>query len=79
MVRRQIWDIIEGCSSERIVLTHGTDTIIQTAAFLSAAASKSSQASARTIVLTGSFLPESFKQSDADFNLGLAVGRLNPP
>ena len=32
----------------------------------------------KTIVLTGSFLPETFKQSDADFNLGLAVGRFHP-
>ena len=77
--RRQIWEIIEGCSSQSIVLTHGTDTIIQTAAFLAAAATQTSQASNRTIVLTGAFLPETFKQSDADFNLGLAVGRLNPP
>ena len=78
VARRQIWEIIEGCNSERIVLTHGTDTIIQTAAFLSAQASRSREKSDKTIVLTGSFLPETFKQSDADFNLGLAVGRLNP-
>ena len=29
----------------------------------------------KTIVLTGSFLPESFKDSDADFNIGLAIGK----
>ena len=73
--RRDIWDIIADSETDRIVLTHGTDTIIQTAAFLPAAASQSSQKSEKTIVLTGSFLPETFKQSDADFNLGLAVGR----
>ena len=78
MARRQIWEIIEGCNSERIVLTHGTDTIIQTAAFLSDLASRTREKEDKTIVLTGSFLPETFKQSDADFNLGLAVGRLNP-
>ena len=65
--------------NERIILTHGTDTIIQTAAFLSQAASQSSQKCEKTIVLTGSFLPETFKQSDADFNLGLAVGQFRPP
>ena len=27
-----------------------------------------------TVVFTGSFLPEAFRDSDADFNLGLAVG-----
>ena len=78
MARRQIWEIIEGCSSERIVLTHGTDTIIQTAAFLSDLAGRATEKEEKTIVLTGAFLPETFKQSDADFNLGLAIGRLNP-
>ena len=75
VARRQIWEIIESCNSERIILTHGTDTIIQTAAFLSQLAGVKSD---KTIVLTGSFLPETFKQSDADFNLGLAVGRFHP-
>ena len=28
----------------------------------------------KTIILTGSFLPEKFKDSDADFNLGFAIG-----
>ena len=28
------------------------------------------------IVLTGAFLPESFKESDADFNVGLAIGKI---
>ena len=30
----------------------------------------------RIVVLTGAFLPETFKDSDADFNLGVAVGML---
>jgi L-asparaginase/Glu-tRNA(Gln) amidotransferase subunit D len=29
----------------------------------------------KVVVLTGSFLPEKFKDSDADFNLGVAVGK----
>ncbi len=28
------------------------------------------------IILTGAFLPESFKNSDADFNIGLAIGNV---
>lgn len=30
----------------------------------------------RTIVITGAFLPEKFKDSDADFNLGAAIAAL---
>ena len=29
----------------------------------------------KVVVLTGSFLPEKFKDSDADFNIGVAVGK----
>jgi len=52
---------------EKIVITHGTDTIMKTAEYLSRIQNK-------TIVLTGSYQPESMKNSDADFNLGMAVG-----
>ena len=50
----------------RIVITHGTDTMRQTAAALA-------DVPAKTIVLTGAMLPEKFRDSDADFNLGMAV------
>ena len=74
MHRRQIWDIIRSCDIDRIIITHGTDTITQTASFLSA---RTREQSVRdlTIVLTGAFLPESFKDSDADFNIGVAIGK----
>jgi len=52
---------------EHIIITHGTDTIDKTAATLSDIRGK-------TIVLTGARHPEKFKDSDADFNLGMAVG-----
>ncbi|XP_077992387.1 glutaminase-asparaginase-like [Glandiceps talaboti] len=57
-------------SQEKILITHGTDTIIETAEFL---AMKKLQ---KTIMLTGSFLPETFKNSDAEFNVGAALGAL---
>jgi len=51
----------------RIVITHGTDTMAETAAALAAAAT------GRTIVLTGAMVPWAFGSSDGLFNLGSAV------
>ena len=62
-------------SPERLVLiTHGTDTMTETAARLEGLADK-------VIVFTGSMLPARFRTSDALFNLGCAVGALQvlPP
>ena len=51
----------------RIVITHGTDTIVETAAALAAAAT------GKTIVLTGAMVPWAFGSSDGLFNLGSAL------
>jgi L-asparaginase len=51
----------------RIVITHGTDTIVETARSLAAIAGK-------TVVLTGALQPARFRDSDAPFNLGMALG-----
>jgi L-asparaginase len=62
-------------SPERLILiTHGTDTMTETAARLEGLPDK-------VIVLTGSMLPARFRTSDALFNLGCAVGALQvlPP
>jgi len=57
-----------------IIITHGTDTMLETAKYLSVIKDK-------TIILTGSFKPEKFKETDADFNVGMAVGAIDflPP
>lgn len=53
----------------RIVITHGTDTIVETAAFLAARA-----ISDKTIVLTGAMIPYAFgSSSDGFFNMGSAL------
>lgn len=57
-------------SAKKIVITHGTDTMIQTAKVLSRIKNK-------TIILTGAMRPERFANSDAMFNLGSAVGSLD--
>ena len=51
-----------------IVVTHGTDTIVQTASALAAA-----RLAAKTIVLTGAMVPYAFGSSDGLFNLGSAL------
>lgn len=52
---------------ERIVITHGTDTMVETTCVLAAAALP------RTIVLTGAMVPYAFGSSDGLFNLGSAL------
>lgn len=51
---------------ERIIITHGTDTMVDTAKILS-------QVRGKTIVLTGALSPALFQNSDAMFNIGCAV------
>ena len=65
---RQI--ILEHCrhaAEDRIVITHGTDTMVQTAVALAA------NAPAKTIILTGAMIPYKFGSSDGLFNLGSAL------
>lgn len=52
---------------ERIVITHGTDTMAQTAAVLAAGIQD------KTIVMTGAMIPYAFGSSDGLFNLGSAL------
>jgi L-asparaginase len=63
------------CDSERIVITHGTDTMAQTARVLGQAITN------KTIVLTGAMVPYTFGSSDGLFNLGaaLAFAQALPP
>ncbi len=56
--------------STRILITHGTDTMIDTAKKLSSVTGK-------CIVLTGAMEPAHFKSSDAVFNIGVAVGAVS--
>jgi len=53
------------CDEDKIIITHGTDTMVDTAKFLEDIKEK-------TIVLTGSMQPARFKKTDATFNSGFA-------
>jgi L-asparaginase len=59
-----------GSVADKILITHGTDTMIDTARELRGVVGK-------TIVLTGASQPYHFRKSDAEFNIGVAMGALN--
>ncbi|MBU1950082.1 MAG: asparaginase, partial [Candidatus Eisenbacteria bacterium] len=55
------------CDTDRIVITHGTDTIEETARYLGKTIKE------KTIVLVGAMIPYTFGSSDGLFNLGSAL------
>ena len=62
--------ILENCKNteeDKIIITHGTDTMIETAKVLA------NQIKDKTIVLTGAMIPYKFGSSDGLFNLGAAL------
>jgi L-asparaginase len=67
--RKKITDFCSKNKNNKIIITHGTDAIIETAKHLSVIKDK-------TIILTGALKPERIKDSDADFNLGVAIGAI---
>lgn len=77
--RAAIARAVVAATEERLVLTHGTSTMGDTARFL--APIMEAEAPSKTLVLTGAMRPFSFGRSDAPFNLGGAIvaARLSPP
>lgn len=67
--REQIRQAIAACDSPHILVTHGTDTMTDTAAVLTGINNK-------TIVLTGALSPARFRSTDASFNVGMAIAAL---
>ena len=65
--RLHILDRCVNVSENRLVITHGTDTMEETAAVLGPAVP------GKTIVLTGAMVPYTFGSSDGLFNLGSAL------
>jgi len=55
------------CEENKIVITHGTDTMAETAQLLASKVNK------KTVVLTGAMIPIKFGSSDGLFNLGSAL------
>ena len=64
--RLQILSSCQDSDPSKIIITHGTDTMVQTAQILK------EQVEDKTIVLTGAMVPYVFDKSDGLFNLGTA-------
>ena len=63
-----ILEACKNCLLDKIIITHGTDTMVDTAKFLAKGNLD------KTIVLTGAMIPIDFGSSDGVFTLGSAMG-----
>ncbi len=63
--REKLKSLCESISEDKIIITHGTDTMAETAKYLSRIN--------KTIVITGAMKPERFSNSDAPINIGAAI------
>lgn len=66
--RQLVLAACQASDASRIIITHGTDTMVETAEVLQAGLR------GKTVVLVGAMVPFAFKQSDALFNVGCAIG-----
>ena len=71
--RQMVRTLIAAQPQRHVLITHGTDTMVETAKVLADLG--------KTIVLTGALNPARFRGSDAEFNVGCAVGAVQsmPP
>ena len=72
--RELIRSHVAAAPADRVLVTHGTDTLVETALALEGIPAK-------TVVLTGSMQPARFRNTDAVFNIGVAIGAVQclPP
>ncbi|EQB09059.1 asparaginase [Sphingobium quisquiliarum P25] len=72
--RARIRDRVAAAPEKHVIITHGTDTMTETAKWLRAIPGK-------TVVLVGALAPARFGESDASFNLGMAFAtvQMSPP
>jgi len=67
--RQQMIESIKQTETDKIIITHGTDTMIKTGLSLNKIKNK-------TVILTGALRPASMSKTDADFNIGVAIGAI---
>jgi L-asparaginase len=65
--RKRILESCEKAGEDRVIITHGTDTMLETASLIG------KRGLEKTIVLTGAMIPFAVKDSDAVFNLGCSI------
>ena len=68
--RQLIVDTVKSADSDYILVTHGTDSMVETGKWLK------EQVPDKTVVLTGALQPAAFRETDAVFNIGTALGAL---
>jgi len=68
--RQKVFDECSKTENNKIIITHGTDTMVNTAEKLKTIKKK-------VIILVGAAKPEKFHDSDAAFNIGTSVGAIN--
>lgn len=68
-------NVVAAAVSQGVLVTHGTDTMSETAAMIDGLCPE------KTVVITGAMVPNGFPGSDADFNVGFAyaAAQLLPP
>ena len=71
--RGKLIDMIEKSECMRFIITHGSDTLIETAKFLD----RAGLSVGKVVVLCAAMRPEHFRNSDAHFNVGVAMGAIN--
>jgi L-asparaginase len=73
--RSEIIDICIDTDESQILITHGTDTMVETGKAIASAVKteQSGELKNKTIVMLGAMIPFEFKDSDALFNLGCAM------
>ncbi|MEM7379779.1 MAG: asparaginase domain-containing protein [Bacteroidota bacterium] len=69
--RQNLANLISNEEADAYIITHGTDTMIDTAVYLSSGIEE------KLVILTGAMRPERFSNSDAPVNLGVAIGAAN--
>ncbi len=68
--RQKMLAMVNESSAKHILITHGTDTMVDSAQFLG-------EQTQKVIIFVGAMQPSAFKDSDATFNVGCAVGALS--
>lgn len=71
--RAVLAEALNKVSGDRVLITHGTDTMPETARYLH----EHAQLGEKVVVLCGAIQPAIMRTSDADFNVGAAVAALN--
>ena len=72
--RQRVAQTIAACAQDRVLVTHGTDTMAQTAMATADAllTLPDGRGMGKTVVFVGSLTPARFRETDAEFNVGFA-------